>query len=229
MFLIGVIIILSGVILVSYSNKSEETSTWSIVAYEDNKWNVSTVLQKSDLFRVNVLTPLEWAEGQFEAGPLESTGILYSAVNISDPEGDATMFVVEWIISSQAPTRQLTIWNISVASEGDGLNLVFLAHGTQTENPESGIYLLGGVTTKSGLYNATVYGIYPAREEPPSRLEIAKNIKVTKYPYTSLFPLGTGIGAVGVITSFLGVRSGKQKKIVKIKRISSLERRKALA
>jgi hypothetical protein len=211
-FAIGIILILTGVVMASYSNKIEENIQPSIVAYELKNWSVSANLEKDDHILVEIRLPTTWYNETAMFEPTEpgegppSGMVLYSTVDIIDPRGNRTRFMITWtpVISetTQVPIT-LTYYNITVL-EQDGLDPTVLYR------PESNAYdAVGGIIKESGRYNVTLGNIYPPRTDPPSYLGISKATKTLERPYTSFLPVGVAVGAAGSGFSLFGLKSQK--------------------
>jgi hypothetical protein len=219
---VGIILILAGLVMVSYSNKGEKDVQSKAVNYALNAWNVTADLEKDDKILVEIRTSTTWWADEnlqwepwspTEGGP-PSGAVLYGTLDIFDPDGNLTRFIITWTPMISATTQLpygLAFFNITVLQQ-DGLDPTILYR------PADNAYdSIGGVVKKSGTYNVTLWGIFPSRTDPPSYLGVFKGIATMKHPYVALLPGGSVVGVAGAAISIFGLRSEKRKNIVKRK------------
>jgi hypothetical protein len=171
-------------------------------------WEVSGYLNKNDKMLVEIRYALEWLDDTiYEPSDVPDIGLFFHSVDIIDPLGNITRFIVTW--SRKAGEYSLKIWNITIAENGNNATI----DTTILYRPESHAYDgIGGIIKMNGTYKAKVHGIWPSTTRgkyPPSYLGIRKGEIVTIKPYTFLLP-------VGLVSAFSGA----------ILSIHSLERRR---
>lgn len=212
---LGAIFMISGVLLASSYNASQNKRTPLEISKTKNEWSVSAYLEKDDKIAVELRYGSDWPTGYFD--PYDSNiGLLYVYVDVQDPLGNATEFEV--VFRPVSETLSLVFWSINVTRQ-NGLDTTRLFNATT--KTYAGI---GGIVKNSGLYNVTVTEIFPPRKDPPASLTILKETKVTEHPYTSFLPGGLVLGVSGAILSFIGLRNAKRKTSLK-KRLARIHQR----
>jgi len=220
---VGIALILAGLIMVSYSDKSEKEVQPQAVNYTLNAWSVTANLEKDDKILVEIRLPYTWWANESlqwepwhpnEGGP-PSGVVLFGTVDIFDPDSNLTRFMITWALMV-SPTTELpyglAYYNITVLQQ-DGLDPTVLYR--PASNAYDGI---GGVAKKSGTYNVTLWAIIPPRPDPPSYLGVFKGNIAIKYPYTALLPGGSVVGVAGATISVFGLKSETHKNLAKRKK-----------
>lgn len=187
---LGVLILLTGAIVFSFSNQSlESPSNQPVNSRQElpyGNWSISTYCSEGEKLLVQFSRP---QEGAYPDDPKLN-------VNITDPHGGNTTFQVIFIIQPLAGSAE-----ISLLDEGEGM---------MVENPELEV---GGVTVYDGNYTAHVYteakalaGMYYDDAVLPN-LQLFKVYVTREYPNQVFLPVGVGLVIAGLALLVWSVKS----------------------
>lgn len=228
----GLILICIGIILISRSNDEEPKMGYESVTRGENVWSVLGELKKDDKITIEITPPTEWSEGAFDevyAGE-EQRGVLHVLVNISSPQANPTLFIVDYTPVEWKGAYIATIWNISLVQgsvdsgwdityvpdlENDSLD-TWSVYDDKADPPH--FFGVGGTVEYNGSFNVTVGHIYPSRTTAPTVLEIFRGKPETIYPYSSFLPIGAATVVAGASITFFGLRTKQKKFFSKRKR-----------
>lgn len=208
-FILGVIFMLVGIILASYYNVSENRVTSVPVNHVFDDWEVSGNLSENDKMLVEIRYSIEWLEDpMYEPSDFPGVGLFFHSVDIIDPLGNITRFIVTW--SRREGEYVLKIWNITIADNGSNATL----DTTILYRPESHAYDgIGGIIQMNGTYKVKVHSIWPSTTRgkyPPSYLGIRKGKLVTLKPYTFLLPIAVALAFLGIFLSIYSLKKKRQ-------------------
>jgi len=214
-FAFGLILIFVGIFMVSRYNLSNRTivpvrtEVKSVTDQRSISWEE---FRTGDAIFLEMRVGRDWPFGYFE-----DPGVLLVSVDFVDPRGNVTKFVMIYMAAEAGGS--IYEWFLNVTENEGGLLVT---------TPFLEELVIGGVALFNGTYTATVTGIWPSREDPPSSLTLYKSeIEITtEYPYTALLPIGISVIVVGGVVSLLGVKGGKSKKVVKKRRVHVLPQKK---
>lgn len=169
----SVILFVVSVIIMGYSNVSEETFIPEVVG--ENTLEATAYFVDGDLFDIYVAPGLDWAEPPF----IDSSRDVW--VNITDPIGNMTWFAFTYIPYG----GQLLLYDISTISQESSYLTVMSLKPLKCKAQVSGNY-----TANMWFVSGTA--------EPPEAFQLRKvNIKVER-PYLYLLPIGAVIFALGI-------------------------------
>ena len=205
----GLILICIGLVLMSTSSLTQETTTLELVASTNDAWNISDTFERDNRMVVIFREANDWWKGFFESE--EGMAVLYVYIHIFDPQNNETRFRVT-LTPSQPGYPGLLILDISV-TRTDGLDT------SSVKTAKTGLITgIGGIVQYNGIYRVVV-DVYPPRLNPPYILELYKEKTEKQYPYMFLFPGGAVIGVVGTALSLFGLKSEKHRVSSKSKKI----------
>jgi len=204
---VGLIVVILGLAFIVGSNASNLQVDHEFIEVF-NEWSASIYLEKDQMLQVHVTASMIWSDPNkytvWEHGE-EGIALLYATINITDPEGGSTLFVVNYRLNTQTST--LWLYNITLYKEASSFN------ATAAFDQEAQMYMVvGGAAIYSGEHKVKVFGIYPPREEPPAKIQLWKGTVKTVYPYTFLHPTGIVVVGAGVTTSLFGIIKREQKR-----------------
>ena len=214
-FAFGLVLIFVGIIMVSRHNINNKTIGWIQVLVKgpvNDQRSISSEFSTGDAIFLEMRVGRDWPFGYFE-----DPGVLLVSVDFVDPRGNVTKFVMIYMAAEAGGS--IYEWFLNVTENEGGLLVT---------TPFLEELVIGGVALFNGTYTATVTGIWPSREDPPSSLTLYKSeIEITtEYPYTALLPIGISVIVVGGVISLFGVKGGKSKKVVKKRRVHVLPQKK---
>jgi hypothetical protein len=211
---LGIILLLAGVIVVSWSLSTVETEEYDLVvreedlAYED--WNTSAPFAAQDRLFVAFEGP-----GMDEPIPNGGEFDVRFWVNITDPQGDNSTFRADF---RREQTPEL---NVTVERRGIGLRI-----DDPVGNWSDGPLSIGGVAQYDGVYKVHLYtwGASIARFiYPPdgilSYLEMYVVRVTVERPQMNYLPVGIGVAAAGAVIAVWALRKPTVKHIRKAKRV----------
>jgi len=216
-FACGLIMIIAGLITAMYTCSPREESTSVSVNNASEEWSVNANLSKGDFIWVHTTQGLDWPVGYFEVDEdFPGFGVLYVGVNITDPRGNFTLFLIKYGkvagTSDQEAIHPLSILDINLTINGGGLN------ATPLYRPSSNSYwYVGGIAQFSGIYTFTIVHVWPSREYAPSTIDIRKYIRVTEGPSYYLISVGITVTAAGAALTWFSLKKKPQPKFRKRK------------
>ena len=221
-FAVGLILIFTGFIIALIAYAPSEAKDYKKVTEARQKWSVSANLTKGQVIWVEIRQHMNWSVGLFDFDDELYPGfaILYVGVDIKDPYGKTTEFLMVWGIlreSVYAPeilTRALTILDINVTRNEGGLDPTpFLI-----KSGNSSYYSdVGGIVQYNGTYTFTVGKIWPTRNDPPSVIWIGERLTWIEYPFTFMLPVGLVIIGGGTILTWFSLKRKKLKRKASVK------------
>lgn len=185
----GVILVLAGVLVSSWSNLSVEKFETSLVNSEDDKYEVSGNFSEGEKMFVHWAPP-NWEEIG-SAIPNGEWVVYYITVLAPPPEDGETNFTVKLFNRGGV--------EVTVSSNGGGLS-------------DFSSTVVGGVAQCSGTY--TVYmdefaGVY-YKNSPPSYIELLTEVVKTECPHRGALPIGVALIVVGSAFSIWAAKSSKR-------------------
>lgn len=218
MLVVGLFIAVVGISIISvHSQTQPQTSTESahkscIIPIPDtwqHTWAISCYLEQGDNVTVEFNEHYNWTNGAFDIADDGSTLVMYVFIDIVDPYGNTTTFVVELAVmeSGSGLVRRLFSWNKYVLKNGtiDWHSML---------DDEGRLEAVGGIIPFNGEYTAKVT-VGPDREtEPPSFLGFFHDVMETKtqYPNSYFLPTGAAMVVIGSTMSFFGLKTGTHPK-----------------
>jgi len=196
---VGLILITSGLILTGNYRYSSEAVTSISVANTSQTWGLTANLTKDDKIVVLIYQGGDWPVGLFDPEEETQLPLLYVGINITDPRGNLTLFLIRYIKSYER--FPLSIMDINITVNEGGLD------ASSLYKPNTNSYWdVGGVVQFNGTYSFSVSHVYPHRDEPPSKIDVRKGIVVTEYPFTNYLPIGVIVTTAGVTLSWFSLR-----------------------
>jgi len=117
---LGIILLLSSVVIVVGAN----VGTWerSDIDWKSdpspvelsNSWNVSRVLNESDWFKLEISSSADWNDNMEPAGSSYSVPYKPAFVNVTNPNGNETEFLCDFLKFSDSETAGLVLYNITI-------------------------------------------------------------------------------------------------------------------
>lgn len=196
---LGVILLLVGVIVSSYASTTIEASDFILInettRNSEMPWEVPGNFSKGEKLLVDV-SPPRWGEEIIANG---DTAIV--DVEIFDPYDNLTEFRIIF--------KERLYPNFTLRSEANGLIV---------KNPSGEV---GGVTVYDGEYRVHVVELAAVyyNMSAPHYIRIYEEIVQNEYPQQSYLPIGIISVVSGVILSVWSLRSSKQARRIRKKRL----------
>jgi hypothetical protein len=209
---IGLILILSGICLMSSCNVAYTTTKQSSIAYTTSSWELTCNLTAGDTVIFRFYTHKMWVQEENEtysyydySDDEPPVAVLRVLISITDPYGNATLWDYDLAVYNASTSHgyiepQLIGWAISKIKNGSIDTSPMLDSTGKLSD-------VGGIIPFTGTYK-TQLSVYPPRpsNHPPSYLGFFHNVTVTDYPYTYLLPVGGATLVFGGTVSLLGAR-----------------------
>lgn len=212
LLVLGIIFLLVGVFLASYSRLPTEKIERPMVNRAEGSWEVSGNLSNGEKIIVGLVPSEGWSRWAYELFPGHTYKVNVSVI-IEDPLGEEA----EFIISYEPPPPGYD------PVPGKPLP-IFLASPSPFKLVRKGSLIVdepldcvGGLVTQNGTYNVRVVQTWWT-EGPPERVEIHKEVFGKEYPYTKFLPIGVGLCICGVATLVLRAKFSKPKTRAKLKK-----------
>lgn len=225
-FAVGGVLIIIGLMLMTIAYNPSEAKNYRKITEVRQQWIVSANLTKGQVIWVEIRQHINWSVGLFDFDDEMYPGfaILYVGVDIIDPYGKSTEFLMVWglvrenVYAPEIVKRMLTILDINVIKNEGGIDPTpFLV-----KQGKSSYYSdVGGIVQYNGTYTFTVGKILPKREDPPSVIWIGERLTWIEYPYTYMLPLGLAISGGGTTLTWFSLkkRTLKRRKFVNLKKL----------
>lgn len=204
-FATGIILIIMGLIAVTIAWSPSEVKNYKKVSEVSQKWSVSVNLTRGQLVWVEIRQHMNWSIGLFDFDDELYPGfaILYVDVDITDPYGGTTRFlIVLGRLRTTDASPMLTIVDLNVTRNDGGLDPTpFLIKGNSIYYSD-----VGGIVQYNGTYTFTVGNIYPPRNDPPSSIWIGERITWVGYPFMYMLPVGLAVSGAGTILIWFSLK-----------------------
>jgi hypothetical protein len=207
---LGIILLLSSIFVVLYANantweRSEIDWTVDPAPVEVlSSWNISRVLNQGDWFKLEISPSVDWNEALEPAGGDYAVPYKPSFVNVTDPYGNETEFLCEFLRLSNDETAALVFYNITITERHGIGNIRFeLPYGTN----KPGIV---AQTLSGGNYTARVTWLFGGGS-PPYRMRLLQGTLIKRvYDYSNFYPVGLGLFAVSAVLLVYGFKDAKK-------------------
>lgn len=205
-FATGIIIILIGAGIASYSSVSQSGPQTATVASGYNIWEISGNYSAGEKLLVGWRYAQAWTQGldepEDDVVPVFHKHIWFE---VDDPGNTTTEFNTAF--TSYGPSGErlsgLFLCYINVSIRATGLNVT-------AQYPE----YIGGITLMSGIYTARVVKDFEPplnNVTPPYWLALEREYTVVQYPFVLLLPAGCVVSGIGIVVSVVSARSKKNK------------------
>jgi len=233
---VGIVILLSGLVAISFGNQSKVDTIESNKTVE-KQWSISDTFAKGLNITVDFQQSYDWSLEFFEISDDPPYHRKYLWVNVTDTVANTnttfkvTLVVPRGIVGEAIYTSRLEVYPpVNVTQHG-----ATIVEDQPEVNPDYGINL--GVTRNDGLYIVTLafdpqFAIVLDKEPsgkpythppgPPAVLRVHKVSEQTNYPYTFLLPVGASLGVIGIALPVWGAKSSKRKAIRKERNASKV-------
>lgn len=204
---LGIVLLMLSVVLVAAGSVSYEATYLDFTLDPDevessNSWNVSRIFAKGDWIKLEITSSPEWGDNMEPATediPYPNKPVF---ANITDPAGEESMIMCDFIrLSSESP---LFLYNITVMVESGGLRNIIYDIGIPSDS--SGIV---ANTLMDGIYTARVTWLFGGGQAPFSMRLVkgARMIESSSKPY--FLYAGLPVFVASVVFIIYGFRLGK--------------------
>ena len=207
MFIAGLIVTFTSLVLISASNVSNQKSdfTWETIKTESNAWLVSSNFTEGDKIALAVYPASDWYQFMEPAIPDVPFIHKFVFVNITDPHGNEATFEITYV--REVGSSSLFVYNVSLPiPNGIGIQA--------DENLQSRIM---GKVMYTGQYVAKVVGGLPPGGSPPLELTLLKEneLIVIEHPYVQYLYPAIVVFFMGIVLSFWSAKTRKHKVLAK--------------
>ncbi|MEM1515893.1 MAG: hypothetical protein QXH24_07620 [Candidatus Bathyarchaeia archaeon] len=213
---VSVVLIVIGSILINIAYIPVEAKDYKQIDKVSNRWSISVNLRKGQVIWVEIRQHINWSVGIFDFDEELYPGfaILYVSVDVTDPYGKDTEFLMVWGLSvenlgsASISKYMLTILDINVTKNEGGLDPspFLIKKGGSSYYSD-----VGGVVQYNGTYTFTVE-VYPSRKDPPSSIWIGQRLTWIEYPYIYMIPTGVVIDGLGATLAWFSIKKKSLKK-----------------
>jgi hypothetical protein len=219
LFTVSLIIILAGALMaMSYSAPQTGPTDEEEAAYVANGMKLSANLHEGDIIRLWMTQGGDWKSGYFEMDELLWPGfaLLYVGVNITDPRGNYTLFMMTWGHGPEdTESKLLYLVDINVTTNQGGIDP--MAGGENYRPPTNSFFSVGGTVMFNGTYTFEAMGIFPGRHDPPASMAIYKHLITTTYPLAYMLPLGIVVTIAGIALAVYSIRGKTKTRLQKMR------------
>ena len=226
---VGMVILLSGLIVISFWNKPQVEIIESNKTVE-KQWSISDTFAKGLNITADFQQSYDWSLEYFEISEDPPYHRKYLLINVTDTVANThttfrvTLVAPRGILPPQLYTTKLEVFPpVNVTQHG-----ATIVEDNPQVDVDYGINL--GVTKNDGLYIITLaldpqFAIVQDKDTsgkiwihetfPPALIRVHKVSEQTNYPYTFLLPIGASLGVIGIVLPVWGAKSSKRKAIRK--------------
>lgn len=205
---LAVIILLSGLILLSNSNLAKEDRRTVDINSAAENWQVSAQYPSGDDVILGITKGENW--DLIFADPSNSDLEVSFNITVEDPNGGHSLYQIFYV----GPGPQYTPDPGSMDYPMTMTKVEHLAGDCLTGDPQimSEELIKFGRAKEDGIFTVKILRETLWTSGTPESLTLYRELVKREFPQAYLFPWGLGLISVGTVTTFLGIMSSKPKK-----------------
>jgi len=204
---LAILILLSGLVLVSSSNQANERPKRVYLTATEKRWDVSTMYHSGDKVVLTIVVGEDWS--LIFADPTAEQEVSFN-VTVESESGGQSLYQIsyEGPGSGYIPEPGTMFFPMTFKA------VEYLAGDCLTGSPEkiSDEFIGFGRTKEDEVITIKVLSETLWTTNPPDSLTLYKEIVEREFPYAHLYPWGLGLIFIGAATTFWQIASLKPKR-----------------